>query len=161
VTIAIAAITIPHGHIVTVSDRRLSHGDVTPAEDNAALKTRKVGKAWGLMFAADDANLFLPAATMTTARLRDGDHELEAVQNVVSDVYKEMFDREFASRYLARYGFNSIADFREAGLAQFGNGRFNQICDVIDKFDLGITLLGYGYDSVKSPIFLKLQTLEL
>jgi hypothetical protein len=151
VTIAIAAITVPDGYIVTVSDRMISWGDYTPAEDSAALKNRKVGKKWGLMFAADDANMFLPIVLATSDRLGNEEHDLEAVQSVISDVYKQKFDSEVTSRYLVRYGFRNVAEFRAVGLAQFGNEKFLEICEAIDKFDLGITLLGYGYDKKKTP----------
>jgi hypothetical protein len=146
VTIAIAAITIPDRYIVTVADRMLSYGDITQAEDNATLKSRKIANRWALMFSASDANLFLPATDLIMNRLEGDEHDLQTMQAVVSDIYKEIFDREFTSKYLVRYGLGSISEFREIGLAQFGSQKFQDICEAIDKFDLGIDLLCHGYD---------------
>jgi hypothetical protein len=151
VTIAIAAITVPDGYIVTVADRMLSYGDITQAEDNATLKSRRIAKHWALMFSAADANLFLPTVKLIEGRLEDGEHELQTVQRAVSNVYEQMFDREFTSKYLVRYGFDNIGDFRKVGLEQFGNQKFQEICEAIDKFELGIELLCYGYDKRKQP----------
>jgi len=50
VTIAIAAVTTPDDYIVTVSDRMISYGDVTQAEDNATMKAQGISKHWGVMF---------------------------------------------------------------------------------------------------------------
>lgn len=69
VTIAIVAITEPDGHIVAVSDRMISYGDVTQAEDNATLKAQKIADGWGIMFAGNDAKLFYPFLDKVIERL--------------------------------------------------------------------------------------------
>jgi hypothetical protein len=152
-TIGIAAITVPGGYIVTVSDRMLSSGGVVQAADNATLKARKISKRWVVMFAADDANLFLPFVKSCWDSLEGHgeDYELHTVQDTVITAYAKLFDAEFTSRYLSRYNISSISAFRETGLSQFGQERFEKICDEIDRFDLGLTMLCYGYDSKKAP----------
>jgi hypothetical protein len=73
------------------------------------------------------------------------------VQDAVLTAYMGLFESEFTSRYLCRYNLASITAFRSVGLSQFGSERFETICNEIDKFDLGMTLLCYGYDTTKSP----------
>lgn len=152
-TVGIAAITVPDSYIVTVSDRMLSSGATVQATDNATLKARKIAKRWALMFAADDANLFLPIIRSCSEFLatRGEDHDLHTVQDAVVTAYTGLFDAEFTSRYLARYNISSISAFRGIGLTQFGQERFDRVCDEIDRFDLGISLLCYGYDTGKIP----------
>jgi hypothetical protein len=91
-TIGIAAITVPDGYIVTVSDRMLSSGGVVQAADNATLKARKIAKRWALMFAADDANL-LPIVKNCWEFLeaRGEDHDLHTVQDAVVTAYTGSF----------------------------------------------------------------------
>lgn len=151
-TIGIAAITVPDGYIVTVSDRMLSSGGVVQAADNATLKARKIAKRWALMFAADDANLFLPIVKNCWEFLeaRGEDHDLHTVQDAVVTAYTGSFEAEFTSKYLSKYNISSITAFRGIGLSQFGQERFDRVCDEIDRFDLGITLLCYGYDTEKN-----------
>ena len=150
-TIGIAAKTGSGEHIVAASDRMISSGVIIQAADNATLKARKVAKAWALMFAADDANLFEPIVLGVQEQLnrRGEEHDLHSVQDAVITSYVGLFDAEFTSRYLARYNIPSITAFRTNGLTEFGQGRFDRICDLIDNFDLGIDLLGYGYDTNK------------
>jgi hypothetical protein len=153
VTIGIATKTGSGEHIVTASDRMISSGGYIQAADDATLKARKVAKKWALMFAADDANLFLPIVLGVKEQLdRFGEeHDLHVVEDAVVTSYVGLFDSEFTSRYLGRYNMASITAFRTNGLAQFGQERFDRICDRIDDFDLGITLLGYGYDTKGQP----------
>jgi hypothetical protein len=154
-TIGIAAITGDRKHIVTGSDRLLSSSEGVVQGIESTLKARRIAKSWALMFSATDANLFMPILGKVMDRLGNVEDsyelDLKNVQNVVVDVYREEFDATFTSRYLVRYGFKSIADFRLVGLSQFGDQKFQEICDTIDKFDLGIQLLAYGFDQEKKP----------
>lgn len=132
----------------------ISAGDIIQGADDATLKARKVAPSWALMFAAEDANLFLPIVNVAKEQLdRTGEnaHDLQTVRDAVATAYTGLFESEFSSRYLARYNMASITAFRTNGLAQFGQERFERICELIDKFDLGITLLGYGFDRSNSP----------
>jgi len=152
VTIAIAAITDPDGHIVTVSDRALSNQDVVPSADDATLKFRKITRTWAMLFAANDANMFLPLVDISMERLltisTEG-HDLETVEEVVSGAYKVLFDREFSSRHLSRFGLKSIEEFRTTGRDQFGEDKFKAICEEVEAFDLRIELLCCGFDTKK------------
>jgi len=154
-TIAIAAVTGSGEHIVTTSDRMISYeGGVIQAADEGALKSRKIAKKWGAMFAAENINLFLPIvlAAQEYLKARDNEeHDLHVVQDAMVTAYSNSFDAEFTSRFLNRYNLASISAFRNTGLAQFGADRFQLICERIDQFDLGITLVVYGFDGQKRP----------
>jgi len=147
-TVAIAAITGSGEHIVTVSDRMISSDGIIQAADDATLNQRRIAKNWGLLFSASDANLFLPIVRSVLRHLnQDNDHDLVAVQDAVIVAYQNLFDSEFTSTHLSRYNIPSVNAFMNVGLAQFGSERFLQFCDQIAAFDLGIDLLGYGFDS--------------
>jgi hypothetical protein len=143
VTICIAAATksgMAGGHIVTVSDRMISAPDDS-VQATEALKARKISKTWALMFAGD-ANLFLPIIAEIKKKLGEFDkvYDFTTVQSIVCDVYRTMFDGQYSSKYLSRYGLASIAEFRTLGLSNFGK-KFYDICEWIDVYDLGINVL--------------------
>jgi hypothetical protein len=147
VTVAIAVITGSGKHIVTASDRMISAEGVIPAADDAMIKQRRIGKAWGLLFAANDANLFLPIVRNTIKQFDQEVHrDLQTVQDAVSSSYVNIYDTEFTSRYLRRYNIWSVTSFLNSGIAQFGVERFSSICDQMESFDLGVEILGYGFD---------------
>ncbi len=153
-TICIAAVT-KHGmggDIVAVSDRMISATDDS-VQATETLKSRKISKAWAVMFAGE-GNLFLPIVRAVTERLdqtEEVEHDLHTVRDAVTGVYAGLFDAEFTARYLVRYNIPSITAFRTSGLAQFGKQKFEHICDDIDRFDLGIELLVYGFDKKGAP----------
>jgi hypothetical protein len=153
-TIVIAAITGDGKYIVTGSDRLISASDGTIPGSDTTLKSRKIARAWGLMFAGD-ADLFLPIVDKISERLFTGDPSrgcsLEDAQVATARVYRETFDERFASSYLVRYGYENILEFRSTGLAQLGSERFREICADIDRFDLGIQLIAYGFDRDNRP----------
>lgn len=114
-----------------------------------ALKARKLSKTWALLFAADDANLFLPIVDLARNSLKQYKDKLDVhtVRDSVLNAYRKLFDTEFTSRHLARYNIPNITTFRDSGLGVFGKDRFDRMCDALDDFDLGITLVCYGFDT--------------
>jgi hypothetical protein len=161
-TIGIAAVANSDqgdGYIVTVSDRMLSTSDATIQGTDDTLKARKISKTWALMFSASDANLFLPIVDEVRARLEaiGKSHDLSAVQNTAAAVYREKFDEIFTSLYLSRFGFKNIADYRVNGLSQLGSDTFRSVFEKIETFDLGISFLGYGFDTKKSAHLFQLE----
>jgi 20S proteasome alpha/beta subunit len=138
------------GQIVAVSDRLITAmDDSVPGTD--ALKARKLSKTWAMMFSGN-GTVFEPLVERIRNELGDynGTHELDRVQLVVSETYKATFSEQFTAEYLSRYGLSSVAEFRETGLAQFGD-KFYRICDAIDAFSLGIDLLVYGFGVNQIP----------
>jgi len=155
VTVCIASFTrygTGDGEIVAVADRMLSDANDLVQGTEDTLKVRKVSKTWALMFSGD-GNLFLPIVEAVQNRIGKPDEppDLYQVQDAVAKVYAAKFDAEFTARYLARYGISGISTFRQSGLAEFGQERFEYICGEVDKFDLDITLLGYGFDKDSAP----------
>ena len=133
----------------------IGNSDVVQATDDAIVKLRKIGNKWAILFAADNANMFIPICRKAEMKLSQHGTNLSfpTAQKVVCDAYKEMFDEEFTAKFLSRYGFKNIADFRALGLQQFGENQFTNICDAINRFDLGITLLVCGFDGREPRIF--------
>jgi len=147
VTVGIAAISGSGQYIVTVSDRMISSNGIIQATDDATLKQRRIAKAWGLTFSANNANLFLPIVRAVTSQLnKESEYNTNTVQDAVVLAYQNLFDAEFTSKCLSRYNIPSITAFLNVGLAQFGPEKFSQVCSQIDVFDLEIDLLGYGFD---------------
>jgi hypothetical protein len=92
VTIGIAAITRPDGHIVAATDRMISSNDLFQAADGAAFKIKGFADTWAMIFAGD-ANLFLPMLEMSKDTQFSYDwNNIECIQDIVSNVYRKFFD---------------------------------------------------------------------
>jgi hypothetical protein len=161
VTIVIAAVTKPDGQIVIVSDRMISYGDITQAEDDAALKASALPDRWGCHFAANDLRLFfpiwraiadrIPPLKANSAGVTPKGYELEAIKTAAAEGYQYIFEKEFTSRFLTRLGIKSVDDFRKNGLSELGKDVFNDLYQELSKFDLGISLLVHGHDLIDEP----------
>jgi hypothetical protein len=150
VTVCIAVETRDKENIVTVSDRRISFGDTSliPAADSAALKNRSIHGQWALLFAANDIAPVTPIIDLACTCL-DGTQTFTEAKDAVSKAYREIARSSLVDRILAKYGFERIEEFWKVGLSQFGEKIFSDIKIEIDKFDLGVTLLIYGFDEIK------------
>ncbi len=161
VTICIAA-TTDEGAIVTVSDRMISFGNDVQAPDNAALKALQISQRWGVLYTADDVSPVFPLVRNVRNRLRDIKNDpilkgldtinLSLVKKVICQEYTAIFHQQVVERFLLKYGFSELQQFREIGLQQFGETKFLSILEEIDKFDLGVGLLVYGFDPVRTPL---------
>jgi hypothetical protein len=155
-TVAIAAF-VPggHDHIVTVSDARLSYNEMIPASDSATMKSRRIAKKWGLMFAAEDATAFSPVVNEIqkelskddlSAPMSEGsDHSYGVVSTTVRVAYEREFSERFFRQHLAPLGYADIAEFRKIGFAEMGKDLYYQHSMALAKHDLGLELLGYGF----------------
>ena len=156
-TIAMAAFA-GEENIVTVSDARLSYGEMVPAEDGATMKSRRIADKWGVMFAADDATAFSPVVDNVIEALLDFepdnevadkkklfDHTYEVVSKTVREKYENEFGERFFRTHLARFGYASISEFRQSGFTEMGKDLYHQYSMELAKFDLGLELLGYGF----------------
>ena len=150
-TIGIAAITQDEKFIVVASDRMLSHGDVIQAADDAALKMRRVAKSWGVTFAGE-ANRFLPILDRGIELLDDlDDKDEKEVREAMTSAYRQEVDEAITASILARLGYPSFAKFKERGLTELGETIFRNTLNKIESIDIGITLLVYGFDTIKMP----------
>jgi hypothetical protein len=158
-TVAIIAFPKSTSEIVTISDARLSYGEIIPAADEGTMKNIKITKKWSMMFAADDATAFTPVVDETmetlaklkleppqTAKFLDRDFKLEVVMKAVQQAYEKEFNERFFRDKLARFGFADISEFRKFGYAEMGKDLYHEYSMELAKFDLGLELLVYGFD---------------
>jgi 20S proteasome alpha/beta subunit len=145
VTIAIAAITVPEEIIVLVSDRMISFGDVTQADENAIMKTFGIHPDWLATFSADNIDPVLPMLEDVRRRLSGPSYDQHEVQDIFSDVYAERIQKEFLTRTLAKYGYSTIQQFRIEGRNDLGD-HFFDLCRQLDGFDLRVQFIVCGYD---------------
>jgi hypothetical protein len=150
VTIAIVARSWIQNCIVAVSDRSLAYFDANAtvhARDDAALKAFSLSQSWGLLYAADDISHVTGIVSEARQRLRDskGSITVGLARTALCEAYRAVADERIVGRYLARYGINTVAEFRQTGFNQFGPEVFKRLADKIDEFDLGVSLLVYGF----------------
>jgi hypothetical protein len=160
VTIAIAAISMD-GRIVTVSDRMISYDDIIQAEDDGVLKAQQLAPGWGTMFAGSDARLFIPVWNAITDRItsiavdtepgRVPQYTEAQISEAVAKGYQDLFAKEFATRYLTKWGFNSVEEFRKDGFSQLGKDVFGDLSIELSRFDLGLQLICHGHDTKGNP----------
>jgi hypothetical protein len=165
-TVAIVALPPVHLNmeIVTVSDQRLSYGEIIPAADEGTMKNVKLTRKWSMMFAAEDATAFTPVLNETLAILLKLDLpaskykglQRDFTTGMVMDAARQAYEKEFNERFfrdkLARFGFADISEFRKFGYAEMGKDLYHQYSMDIAKFDLGLEILVYGFDNVGSPV---------
>jgi hypothetical protein len=157
-TVAIVAFPPSKTEIVTVSDQRLSYGEIIPAADEGTMKNIKMTRKWSMMFAAEDATAFTPVSNKTfeiLAKLDMPDSEHKFLQRdftaeMVMDAARQAYEKEFNERFfrdkLARFGFADISEFRKFGYAEMGKDLYHQYSMDLAKFDLGLEILVYGFD---------------
>lgn len=147
VTVCIAAISDWGDLIITASDRRLSYGDTGPASDDT-LKAVQIGKAWGVLYSANDVS---PVhGIIEDARRYLYDHRdsltLGLVTDALSMAWRKYAERSVVERHLIRLGIESTQEFRRIGLHQFGDAEFARLLGKIESFDPEISFLVYGFD---------------
>ena len=105
------------------------------------------------MFAASDASAFVPVVSSCHESLSftgdpsDTVANLPAVQKAVQEAYEKEFSERFFREHLARLGYSDISDFRKNGFNQLGKDLYGQYAAELAKFDLGLELLVYGFNS--------------
>jgi hypothetical protein len=157
-TVAIVAFAPSKDEIVTISDARLSYGEIIPAADEGTMKNIKITRKWSMMFAAEDATAFTPvAATIfgilaslempeTKFKILQRDFSLDDVMDAARRGYEKEFTERFFRDKLARFGFADISEFRKSGYAEMGKDLYHQYSMDLAKFDLGLEILVYGFD---------------
>lgn len=125
-TVAIAAITPTAQHqIVTASDAMISFGDFIPSTDEAVMKNKSIAHNWGIMYAATDSTAMHPVMNEIFVQLYPPEMAAKAIaeakieENVaisaVQAAYEKEFSNRFFIRYLSRFGFADINEFRREG----------------------------------------------
>lgn len=159
-TVAIAAFPPSKTEIVTISDARLSYGEIIPAADEGTMKNIKICRKWSMMFAAEDATAFTPVSTDTISTLAtlemppqkgkhlDRDFDAPTIMKAAQQAYEKEFNERFFREKLARFGFADVTEFRKTGLVEMGKDLYHQYSMELAKFDLGLELLVYGFDGL-------------
>jgi hypothetical protein len=151
VTIAIAAITKPENVIVCVADRMISFGDELPAQDNATLKAIRLNTQWELAWAANDVNLIEPIVAIARKHINDT-HRWDGpdAARIVAEAYSDILHKDFVAKYLARFGYRDMEQFRTEGRDDLGN-RFDNLCVELGRFSLGAAFILFGHDKQNEP----------
>jgi hypothetical protein len=122
----------------------------------------KISETWGIMFSADNAHYFIPIIDRITNKTTDrkyGDKvkainttppSLEEIKDIASRSYLDFLQKEFFTRHLATYGYNDIREFRTNGRSDLGEDQFREKCKELDNFDLGLSLIVYGFDEQRA-----------
>jgi hypothetical protein len=70
---------------------------------------------------------------------------LENIEAAICQAYRDRFAELITGKYLSRYGFSSLDEFRKGGRDQLGDHVFSGLCDEIDRFDLETDFIVYGF----------------
>jgi len=151
VTVAIVAISPFDRVIVSVSDKMISFGDISQATDDATTKTPSIAAKWFTAFAGNDLSPVWPIIENVRGRLSGGEewNSLE-VREAFSSAFADQLHREFVSQRLIKYGYTSVEQFRREGRADLGEN-FSFLCKELDRFELPVQFLVYGYDRSAQP----------
>ena len=157
VTVGIAAIIEGPGLIVTVSDKMLSSSvDLVQATDNATLKTRKISDDWGIMFSGN-GELFIPFVAQSSREMGGVKHDFFDLKTILQSVYKTTRECSFFDANISRLGYKSLEEFRSRGLRELGRAMFSDIMGDMNRYDLGIDFIVYGYDTQRSAHICSLE----
>jgi hypothetical protein len=157
VTIGIAAKPATSEYIVTVTDMRISFGDIIPGIDLAQVKMYRLDQYWGLLFAADETGYVRPIVDHARAELSkiDGRATTLHVRSAVIDAYQSIRSEVAFTRYLKQYGYSSMEEFRlNPGFPDKITG---QLMQEVDAFDLSVHFLIYGFDENGSARFIQIR----
>jgi hypothetical protein len=153
-TVAIAAFGPGRSSIVLACDARLSYDEAIPASDDGALKMRIFARKWGVMFAAHDATAFTPVADELHTKLVASESQPSDISKYYQDVTKAAqtaYETEHANRFvrqhLAPLAFHSIEEWRKRAYQEMGPNLYGEYAMKLGKFDLGLELLGFGFDA--------------
>ncbi len=160
-TVAIVVFPKSKDEIISISDARLSYGEIIPAADEGTMKNIKITKKWSMMFAAEDSTAFAPVLDKTmealatlelkppqTAKFLSREFRLEEVMKATQQAYEKEFNERIFRDNLARFGFADIGEFRKFGYAEMGKDLYHEYSMKLAKFDLGLELLVYGFDQL-------------
>jgi hypothetical protein len=99
VTIAVVALTAPHGYFVSVSDQMISHDDILPADDSAIIKTLQIAGNWSVAYSANKIENVLPLLDKVRAKLKET-VEADELQHHFAASISDMIQRDFFNRPL-------------------------------------------------------------
>jgi len=164
VTVCIAAkATYPEPFIVTVTDMQIGHTDsvlhqdVIPSKDVAKVKFQILDNYWGFLFSTNEIGYINPIMEKAKFELEkfSGRRTLGQAKQVLQNAYREVRTDVIFARFLSQYGYSSMEEFREK--PGFSPEVIGGLMAEMDAFDLGVTLLLYGFDEHNWPHFVQID----
>ena len=151
VTIGIAAVA-DTGHIVAVSDQRISFYDQFPAIEKGMRKLRQITAdgRWFLAFAAGDIPPVVPLVRRITSAvngLKPHERDINDIMTKASDAYSETREQTFADGYLRAIGYRTFDMFRKEGLKDLGKDEHHRHMMELHHFNLDVELIIFGHDN--------------
>lgn len=142
-TLCIAARSTEDDSIIAVSDRMLSY-DWT-AGDDMALKRLPLNLRWEAMFAASSVSSVMPIVRGIWHYASALAPTTQAMEAACLRAYHDERERLIYSRVLSTYRIN-LATWIKIGLEQFGPQEFARINGQIERVQVGVSFLVYGFD---------------
>jgi hypothetical protein len=135
--------------------------DVVPAIDNAIYKDQTIRiPNWKTVFSANDMSFVLPILQQAVNLLASATYQptVAQVKTAMCQAYSQVFRETVTRGFLSTFGFNSIDEFRNSGASQLDRQFFWSLARRIDRFDIGVQFLVYGFDYTdhRAPHMLRL-----
>lgn len=83
--------------------------------------------------------------------IKSADRDFEMIMKIASDAYSDGLDNEVVARFLKPIGYKTRDDFRKEGHDNLGKDQHAKVMDEINKFNLGVELIVFGYNENESP----------
>ncbi len=134
--------------IFTVSDRKVSWGDMFSAE-GMAWKLRTIHAKWRVMFAGPNSSAVALVDAIKTSAANAKENRLRSFAKVCSRAYREERQRIIESDILTDYDIESYAEYRVLKLSdrQF----FDELTKEIKRVEAEWKLLFLGFDESDQP----------
>jgi transcriptional regulator with XRE-family HTH domain len=158
VTIGIAVKPVQGDFIITVSDMRKAFSDNFLPTEWGDVKVAPLGTRWGFLFAGGQMG-YARAIQRKALDVLGFDPNLtfDQVKDAVNEAYNATAEELIFHKYVRRFGFSSVSDFRINSYKQLGDRITTRISDKIERFDLGMELLVYGFDETRRARFIHIH----
>jgi len=154
-SVGIVVIFNNHEGIVCISDQKATFSDF--AADHAAVKTKRIYRRWWVIYAGNDveyADGIIREATISLGEDDAPPKTMKAVIAALNDAYWNLVHSQIEARVLRKHKF-TVDSFRETGSKKCTATVYNNLCAKIDKVEISLTFLLFGFDERgKAHIFL-------
>jgi hypothetical protein len=148
VSVGIVIICDDYHGLVCISDGKATFSDFSA--DHAAVKTKRIYRRWWVVYAGDDVEYAPGIIGEATAALGDDDKNppktSKQVVTALNDAYWTLIHSQIESRVLRKQKF-SVDTFRETGSKKCTATIYNNLCAKIDKVEISLQFLVYGFDN--------------
>jgi 20S proteasome alpha/beta subunit len=149
-TICLAAICDANKTIVSVSDMKISTGEFSA--DATSRKVEIIDNNWVVMFSGNDISPFVPIVNPVFNAISGQQVTLDLMTSEFVKSYQRYVVNRITSEVLSPYDL-TMKEFREDGLAQFGEPIFTDFTRKLDeaKARIDIMFLVFGFDYEGHP----------